>query len=100
MKYLQSYHIKEIKKHCQLQCQHMMVNKAFEKDVKYHRGLWSGYIYGIKICNKIILGSTYYNKHTLYYHFKKKQNLYIQNRGVSQALFDIMNFISNINEQI
>lgn len=77
----------------------MMLNKAFEKELEFHRGLWSGYIYGIKICNKIILTNQYYNKHTLYYHFKKKQNIYKQNRGISQALFNIMDFISNINEQ-
>lgn len=99
MRYLQSYHIKDIKKYCQLQCQRIMINKSFEEDITLNRGLWSGYIFGIKICNKVILSGDYYNKHTLYYYFKKQQNRYKHNKGISQALYDILTYISTIDER-
>ena len=99
MGYLYLYHIKDLKSYCQLECQHIIQSNKFKDDLDYYRGKWLAYIIGIKISNKLILKKEQINKHTLYYHFKKQQNKHMKKRGYADGMYDIMNYISNIDEK-
>lgn len=99
MLYLDSYHLKDLKKFCQIEAQKIIQSKRFEEDLAYYREYWMGFIYGIKILNKLIITNNIPTKHTLYYYFKTIQ-CKNNKRGFKDSIYLILNEISNIQKRV
>jgi len=102
MKSLETHHLKKIKTFCQDHCQSILIEKS-KKDIEYSRGLYKGFIYGIKSMNYLLSQTNIHiKKADLYIHFKEQQQI-IQcakfkegnfNAGVKDSIYKIMNLVS------
>ena len=100
--YLKSYEVKEIKTYCQNKCKSIVINNSEdEESIDYYRGLYIGYLYGIKICNSILNSPTSFKRHEIYSHLKIQKNRVmfdyqlrdVKSSGMKDALYDLLNFI-------
>ena len=105
-KYLETYEIKDIKNYCQNRCIKIVNENLNNKEhLQYFRGKYKGYLYGIKICNKILKENISLKRYELYNHLKeqKRKSLYNCNikggfaTGLEDFFYDPMNYIS-LNE--
>ena len=105
-KYLETYHIKDIRSYCQNRCIKIVNENLNNKELlPYFRGKYKGYIYMIKVCNNILKQNTSLKRHELYNHLKEQKRTAMYNckirggfsTGLTECFYDLMNYIS-INE--
>lgn len=100
-KILQIYEIKEIRDYCKNRCQ-KAIKEHTNDNIDYHRGLYRGYMYGISITQYYIKKNERLSSSLLYKTIKEQKQQLIYKfiskeqykKGIIDALYDLMNFVS------
>lgn len=98
MKYLETYDILELEKYCKNKCISIVICHHNErtKKIDYYREQYIAYLYGKRIARYIYTRKVTTNTQELYSHFKHQKNNTLKYRGISDALYDLMRFVSEI----
>lgn len=102
-KFLESYDIKDIKDYCQNRCI-KIVNEHLDnrEHLPYFRGNYKGYLYMIKVCNKLLKQNIILKRYEMYNHIKLQQHKAKYDctieggfgRGLIDSFYDLMNYVS------
>ena len=106
-RYYQSYEIKDIKEYCQNRCIKIVNEHLDNKEhLPYFRGSYKGYLYMIKVCNKLLQKNMNLKRYELYNHLKTqlrkaKYNCNVPGEfssGLVNSLYDLMNYVSDVDK--
>lgn len=96
MKYLENYHLLELEKYCKNKCISIVIchhNECTNK-IDYYREQYLGYLYGKRVARYFYTRKVSTNTKELYNHFKLQKNNTLKYRGTSEALYDLMRYVS------
>ena len=101
MGYIQTKDLTDISNYCKSRCK-KIINEHSKNNIKYYRGQYKGYMYGITVISYISKNKTRLNFSQLYRIIKdEKLNItskHIKDRdyqsGIVDALYDLMNYLS------
>ena len=93
--YLETYHYRIYKDYCSNKCINIVIEQRDKKDKTELRGLYKGYLYGMKLFNALLIRKKPIRKYEVYNHFKYYKFNCTNLIGEKKAILDIMNLLAN-----
>jgi len=104
MGYILTTDLNDIIDYCKSRCKATILNHN-KSNIKYYRGMYKGYMYGISISKYFKTTKTKLTHAKLYHVIKEEKNkiqfTYIKDadiqKGLLESLYDLMNYVSKQN---
>ena len=96
IKYFETYHYRKYKNYCSNKCINIIIEQNDKDDTKKAelRGMYKGYLYGMKLFNTLLQRGKSVRNYEIYNHLKYYKSYCTTLYGENKEILDIMNFIS------
>lgn len=96
IKYLKTYHYRKCKDYSSNKCINIVIEQNDKDDAKKAelRGMYKGYLYGMKLFNTLLQRGKSVRNYEIYNHLKYYKSHCTTLYGENKAILNIMNFIS------
>lgn len=91
--YLETYHYRKYKNYCSNKCVNIVIEQKNITDKSELRGLYKGYLYGMKLFNSLLNKKQRLRSYEIYNHLKSYNSTSTTLIGEKKAIYDIMNML-------